>query len=129
MKPSVQEIQEIRLAHGGGGTLSQKLVRELLIPVLGNPLLNTLDDSVLLPDPGCRLAFTTDSFVVQPLFFPGGDIGRLAVCGTVNDLSMAGAVPKYISLGMILEEGFPISDLKTIIASIRGAADEAGVLV
>jgi hydrogenase expression/formation protein HypE len=129
MKPSVQEIKEIRLAHGGGGTLSQRLLHELIIPVLGNPLLNTLDDSVLLPDPGSRLAFTTDSFVVQPLFFPGGDIGRLAVCGTVNDLAMAGAVPKYISLGMILEEGFPVADLKTVIGSVRAAAEEAGVLV
>jgi len=88
-----------------------------------------MDDSAVLEMKGCRLAFTTDSYVVDPLFFPGGDIGRLAVCGTVNDLSMSGAKPLYLSLSLIIEEGFPLQELRTIISSIQGAAQEAEVLI
>jgi hydrogenase expression/formation protein HypE len=88
-----------------------------------------MDDSAVLEMKGYRLAFTTDSYVVDPLFFPGGDIGRLAVCGTVNDLSMSGAKPLYLSLSLIIEEGFPLQELRTIISSIQGAAQEAEVLI
>ena len=118
----------ILLAHGSGGTLSHDLIREVFLRRLGNPLLEKLDDSALFDLQG-RVAFTTDSYVVNPIFFPGGDIGRLAVCGTVNDLSMAGAVPLYLSLAVILEEGFPTRDLEKILESVRAASEEAGALV
>jgi hydrogenase expression/formation protein HypE len=118
----------ILLAHGSGGRLSQELVRKYLVPALGNPLLDKLDDSAVLDLKG-RLAFTTDSYVVSPIFFPGGDIGKLAVCGTVNDLSMSGAAPKYISLSLIIEEGLPFSDLERIINSVRETTIEANVKI
>lgn len=118
----------ILLAHGSGGRLSHELVEECFTSALGNDLLNRLDDSAVFELSG-RLAFTTDSFVVNPIFFPGGDIGKLAVCGTVNDLSMNGAVPLYLSLGFVIEEGLLISDLKKIIVSVRKAAAEAGVKI
>jgi hydrogenase expression/formation protein HypE len=120
--------EKILLAHGSGGKLSQELLRNTLVGRLGNPLLNRMDDSAVFDLSG-RLAFTTDSYVVSPIFFPGGDIGKLAVCGTVNDLSMAGARPLYLSLSLILEEGFPIAELEKIVLSIQKAADEAGVKV
>ena len=126
---TIGNIEEIRLAHGGGGRFSQRLIEEVFLPVFGNTYLNPLDDSAVLDMPSSRVAFTTDSFVVDPLFFPGGDIGRLAVCGTVNDLAMVGAKPLYLSAGFIVEEGFPLDDLKRIVRSARQAADEAGVLV
>lgn len=119
---------KILLAHGSGGKLSHDLVKGLLLDILGNPLLDRLDDSAIVKLDG-RLAFTTDSYVITPLFFPGGDIGKLAVCGTVNDLSMAGAQPAYLSLSLIIEEGFGIKDLREIITSVRRTADEAGVKV
>jgi hydrogenase expression/formation protein HypE len=118
----------ILLAHGSGGKLSHDLIRKTFLKRLANPFLNRLDDSAVLDLQG-RLAFTTDSYVVTPIFFPGGDIGRLAVCGTVNDLSMAGAVPMFLSLSLIIEEGFPFSELETILGSVREAAEEAGVSV
>ncbi len=118
----------ILLAHGSGGALSHGLIKDLLLKELGNPYLNVLDDAATLTLNG-RIAFTTDSYVVSPLFFPGGDIGKLAVCGTVNDLSMVGAVPKYVSLSLIIEEGFLLRDLKKIISSIHTTAQEAGVKV
>ena len=118
----------ILLAHGSGGKLSHDLIKDLLIHELGNPCLNLLDDAAALTLNG-RIAFTTDSYVISPLFFPGGDIGKLAVCGTVNDLSMVGAIPKYVSLALIIEEGFLLRDLKKIISSIRTTAQEAGVEV
>jgi len=118
---------KITLAHGGGGRLTQKLINELIVKELGNSALNKLDDSAVVPGPKGKLAFTTDSYVVQPIFFRGGDIGKLAVCGTVNDLSMNGAKPLYISLGLIIEEGFPFEDLRKIVRSIRAASREAGV--
>jgi len=119
---------KILLAHGSGGKLSHDLIKDLLLKELGNPYLNVLDDAATLTLNG-RIAFTTDSYVVSPLFFPGGDIGKLAVCGTVNDLSMVGAIPKYVSLSLIIEEGFLLPDLKKIISSIHITAQEAGVKV
>jgi hydrogenase expression/formation protein HypE len=118
--------ETILLAHGSGSRLSHELIEKNLLPSLTNPLLAKLDDSAVF-DLGGRLAFTTDSYVVSPIFFPGGDIGKLAVCGTVNDLSTSGATPLYLSLSFIIEEGLTISELKKIVTSIRTAADEAGV--
>ncbi len=122
-------MHEIRLAHGGGGRYSHQLIDEVFLPVFKNDYLDSRDDSALIDIPASRIAFTTDSFVVEPLFFPGGDIGRLAVCGTVNDLAMLGAQPAYLSIGFIIEEGFLIDDLKRIVQSVKKAADEAGVLI
>jgi len=118
----------ILLAHGSGGKLAHEIVNRRFIQALDNPILNPLDDSAVIQAEG-RLAFTTDSYVVQPIFFPGGDIGRLAVCGTVNDLSMVGAKPLYISLAFIIEEGLPVADLDKIVASIKETTDEAGIQV
>jgi hydrogenase expression/formation protein HypE len=118
----------VMLAHGSGGQLGHELVEKVIAPVFRNPILEKMDDSAVFDLPG-RLAFTTDSYVVSPLFFPGGDIGRLAICGTVNDLAMAGASPRYLSLALIIEEGFPLDDLRRVLASARAAADEAGVVV
>ncbi len=118
----------IQLAHGGGGRLSQQLIQELLLPAFG-PADGVLHDAALLSSPGRQLAFTTDSYVVRPLFFPGGDIGRMAVIGSANDLAMAGARPVALSLALILEEGLPISVLRRVITSIRSAAELCGVPV
>ncbi|HOW43852.1 MAG TPA: hydrogenase expression/formation protein HypE [Candidatus Aminicenantes bacterium] len=115
----------ILLAHGGGGSRSTELTRGLFQRYLRDPLLLEMDDAARLPGQ----AFTTDSFVVRPLFFPGGDIGRLAVCGTVNDLAVMGAEPLYLSIGFIIEEGFPIADLERVLASIARACREAGVRI
>lgn len=117
---------KILMGHGSGGLMSHQLVTRQIMSKLSNPRLDKMDDAAILECNG-RLAFTTDSFVVTPCFFPGGDIGKLAVCGTVNDLSAMGASPRFISLGLILEEGFPLSDLDKIIDSIASAACEAGV--
>jgi len=118
----------ILMAHGSGGRMARDLVEKVLVKALHNPLLEVLDDSATMPFSG-RLAFTTDSYVVRPIFFPGGDIGKLAVCGTVNDLAMAGARPLYLSLALIIEEGLPLADLEQVVRSVREAADEAGVLI
>ncbi|HRX85341.1 MAG TPA: hydrogenase expression/formation protein HypE [Phycisphaerae bacterium] len=115
------------LAHGGGGQLTSRLLAERVLPVLANPLLNPLGDSAVLEPVRGRLVFTTDAFVVQPLEFPGGDIGRLAVCGTVNDLAVMGAIPRALSLALIIEEGLPLATLDRVVASIATAAREAGV--
>jgi len=120
---------KILLAHGSGGKLSHDLIQKLFLPPFSNPFLEPLDDSAEIPNQKGRLAFTTDSYVVNPLFFPGGDIGRLAVCGTVNDLSMKGASPSYLSLSFIIEEGLPIEILEKIISSIRSTAEEARVKI
>lgn len=120
---------EILLGHGSGGKLTSRLIEQTILPALRNPLLEVLDDQAMVPIGGGRIAFTTDSFVVTPIFFPGGDIGELAVNGTVNDLAMGGAKPLYLSLAFILEEGFAIADLRRVLASIRRAADRAGVTV
>ncbi len=117
----------ILLAHGGGGSLTRELITSLFLPALDNPELKPLEDSAVLAINGNNCAFTTDSYVVHPYFFPGGDIGKLAVCGTINDLAMQGAQPCWLSLGFILEEGLPLEDLKTIVASIGQAARAAGV--
>jgi hydrogenase expression/formation protein HypE len=120
---------EILLGHGSGGKLTARLIEKTIVPALDNPILRVLDDHALLAVRGEAIAFTTDSFVVTPIFFPGGDIGELAVNGTVNDLAMGGAVPKFLSLALILEEGFAIADLRRVLASVRRAADRAGVSV
>ncbi|MDI6773967.1 MAG: hydrogenase expression/formation protein HypE [Verrucomicrobiota bacterium] len=122
-----QEI--ILMGHGGGGLLTRQLIRDLMVRELGNPALNTLDDGACVTVPEQYLVLTTDSYVVQPIFFPGGDIGKLSVCGTVNDLAMQGAAPRYLTLGLILEEGLPVADLGRVIRSVGAAAREAGVLV
>jgi len=116
----------ILLAHGSGGKLSHELVEKKFLPFLSNPALNTLDDSAIFEASG-RLAFTTDGYVVNPIFFPGGDIGKLAVCGTVNDLAMSGARPLYLSLSAIIEEGLLLSELEQIVQSIKKSAEEAAV--
>ncbi|HEX8144074.1 MAG TPA: hydrogenase expression/formation protein HypE [Pyrinomonadaceae bacterium] len=125
--------EQITLAHGSGGRAMHELVEGLFLEYLRNPLLEVLEDQAVFEiangGGASRLAFTTDSYVVTPIFFPGGDIGRLAVNGTVNDLVMSGARPLYLSAGFILEEGFPIADLRRILASMREASDEAGVSV
>lgn len=119
----------ILLGHGSGGKLSAELIRDVFLPSLENPVLARLDDQAVVKINGQRLAFTTDSFVVQPLFFPGGDIGSLAVHGTVNDLAMGGATPLFLSAAFILEEGFAIADLRRIVDSMHQAAAAAGVQV
>lgn len=119
----------IILAHGSGGRLTHDLISRVFLSRLDNAILAPLGDSALLNLGGSRLAFTTDSYVVTPLFFAGGDIGRLAICGTVNDLSMAGATPQCLSAGFVVEEGFPIADLERIVDSMNAAAEEAGVAV
>ncbi|MFC1874487.1 hydrogenase expression/formation protein HypE [Chloroflexota bacterium] len=118
----------VLLAHGSGGKLSHDLIEKSFVSALGNPILNRLEDSAVL-EFGGRLAFTTDSYVVSPIFFPGGDIGKLSVCGTVNDLSMSGATPLYLSLSLIIEEGLLIADLKKIVASIQRTVTETGVKI
>ena len=122
--------RRITMSHGSGGRQTHDLVQDLLLSRLGNKTLNRMEDSaVISPSPGSRIAMTTDSYVVQPLFFPGGDIGRLSVCGTVNDLATSGAVPQVLSLGLILEEGLEFDTLEEIVDSIARAAQEAGVLI
>lgn len=117
----------VLLDHGSGGIASQNLISELFLKYLDNPILHSLEDAAVLDNKEGRLAFTTDSYVVDPIFFPGGDIGCLAVNGTINDLAMRGAVPLALSLGLILEEGLPLSDLERIIKSISQSAAAAGV--
>ncbi|MEW6501041.1 MAG: hydrogenase expression/formation protein HypE, partial [Thermodesulfobacteriota bacterium] len=119
--------ERIILDHGSGGKASHRLIADLFRRVFANPALDPLEDCALLDYPGGRLAFSTDSYVVDPIFFPGGDIGELAVNGTVNDLAMRGARPLYLSVGMILEEGLAMADLQRIALSMKRAADAAGV--
>ena len=116
------KTDKILLAHGRGGQLGNELIEELVLPILGNPILDKLNDQGVFEINSTRFALTTDSYVVNPIFFPGGNIGELAVYGTVNDLSMGGAKPLYLSLGLIIEEGFLIKDLKRILNSIKEAA-------
>ena len=119
----------VLLSHGSGSKASHELVAELFLPAFSNPYLDQLNDQAVLEADGLRLAYTTDSYVVDPIFFPGGDIGKLAVCGTVNDLAMSGATPLYLSAGFIIEEGFPIDKLRTVIGSMKQAAEEANVKI
>lgn len=119
----------ILLAHGSGGKATHQLIDDLLVPRLRNNFLSELADSALLPVDTDKILFTIDAYVVDPPFFPGGDIGRLAVNGTVNDLAVCGGKPRYLSLSFILEEGFPLAKLEIIVQSIADAAAEAGVMV
>jgi len=121
--------KQITLAHGGGGKLSRELVEEIIYPIFDNNGGHRLLDSALLSLDGGNIAMTTDSFVISPLFFPGGDIGKLAACGTINDLAVAGAKPRFLSVGLIIEEGFEIADLKRILHSLAKTASAAGVSV
>jgi hydrogenase expression/formation protein HypE len=127
-KPKVRE-ERITLSHGAGGKATHTLIEAVFLDAFRNPLLEPLEDGASLTTAAGRLAFTTDSFVVSPLFFPGGDIGDLAVNGTVNDLAMCGARPMYLSCGFILEEGFPVADLQRIVRSMADAAARAGVRI
>ncbi len=120
---------KVLLGHGSGGRLSAELLQKVFLPAFQNPFLNSLNDQALVGVDGVRLAFTTDSFVVKPLFFPGGDIGSLAVNGTINDLAMGGAEPFYLSAAFILEEGLPLATLQKVVTSLARAAQEAGVAV
>ena len=128
LTPKIKE-EHVTLAHGAGGKATQALVEGLFLQELANPLLAPLGDAALFQENGTRLAVTTDSFVVKPLFFPGGDIGELAVNGTVNDLAVAGARPLHLTAGFVVEEGFPIADLRRIAASMGAAAREGGVTI
>jgi hydrogenase expression/formation protein HypE len=125
--------EQVLLGHGGGGQLSADLIRGMFVPAFDNPILRALEDQAVLPLNGHagaaapRLAFTTDAFVVRPIFFPGGDIGRLAVHGTVNDLAVGGARPLFLAAAFILEEGLALADLRRIVASMAQACREAGV--
>jgi hydrogenase expression/formation protein HypE len=122
--------REILLAHGSGGRMTQALVRDLFLPAFDNPALALLEDSARVDvGGGRRVAFTTDTFVVSPIFFPGGDLGKLAVCGTVNDLAVVGARPIALSAGFVLEEGLLIEDLERIVASMRRTAEDVGVAI
>jgi hydrogenase expression/formation protein HypE len=123
------EHKQIVLGHGSGGKLTAELIDKVFRPAFTNPILDKLDDQAVVQVNGTRLAFTTDSFVVTPIFFPGGDIGRLAINGTVNDLAMSGARPLYLAAAFILEEGLAADDLRRVVESMRDAANEAGVLL
>lgn len=124
----------LTMAHGGGGRAMRELIEKLIVPAFDNPRLAALEDQATvslagLAEHGDRLAFTTDSYVVAPLFFAGGDIGKLAICGTVNDLAMSGAVPLYLSCGLIIEEGLPTAELQRVLDSMSATAKAAGVQV
>jgi hydrogenase expression/formation protein HypE len=119
----------IELDHGTGGGMSQELIGELIAPRLGSVHAGHMEDSAVLAIESARIAVTTDSFVVDPIFFGGGDIGKLAVCGTVNDLAVSGAMPRFLTLALVLEEGFPIADLERVLDSVREAASVAGVAI
>ncbi|MCG8708166.1 hydrogenase expression/formation protein HypE [Brenneria sp. 4F2] len=127
-------LSEITLAHGSGGRAMQQLIERLFLRAFDNPLLGLREDQARLPlaelmQQGDRLAFTTDSYVIDPIFFPGGDIGKLAVCGTANDIAVSGATPKYLSCGFIIEEGFSGADLLRIVASMAQTARDAGIAI
>lgn len=119
----------IRIGHGSGGRLTRELINEVFVKQFSNPTLNELSDSAWLSPQNDELAFTTDSYVIDPVFFPGGDIGQLAVSGTINDLCVTGAKPMYLSAGFIIEEGFPISELQKIASSMAEEAESAGVYI
>lgn len=125
----LSEYKNVLLAHGGGGKLTQQLIDKLFVPRFDNEMLGTLHDGAVFTTGGGKLAFSTDSYVIKPLFFPGGDIGELAVNGTVNDLAMCGARPLYLSSAFIIEEGFPMEDLWRIVVSMTEAAEKAGVRI
>ena len=118
-------MEKITLAHGAGGKFSADLIHEIILPAFDNKFLNELHDGAKLG----KIAMTTDSYVVRPIFFSGGDIGKISVCGTVNDLAVCGAIPKFLSVGVIIEEGFEIENLKKIVSSMKKAADEAKIKI
>jgi len=125
----LSDYEKVLLAHGGGGTLSHQLIQKMFFSQFDNPLLNSEHDGAIFELNGTKFAFSTDSYVVQPIFFPGGNIGGLAVNGTVNDLSMCGAKPLFLSCGFIIEEGFPMTDLWKVVLSMKSAAEKAGVQI
>ena len=120
---------KVMLDHGAGGRMSHSLIADIMLPVFDNPVLSRLDDGAILDIDGMRIAFSTDTFTVDPIFFPGGNIGDLAVNGTVNDIAMCGANPLFLSVGLLIEEGFPMEELKRILRAMRNAADVAGVKI
>ena len=120
---------KIILDHGAGGRMSHNLIADVMLPVFDNPVLSQLDDGAILDIDGMRIAFSTDTFTVDPIFFPGGNIGDLAVNGTVNDIAMCGANPLFLSAGLLIEEGFPLEELKRILKAMGNAADAAGVKI
>ncbi|MGM0367257.1 MAG: hydrogenase expression/formation protein HypE [Actinomycetota bacterium] len=119
----------IQLSHGGGGIKTSQLINNLILKYLGNSALNKLEDSAVLANKGGRIAFTTDSFVVNPIFFPGGDIGKLSICGTLNDLATSGCKPLALSFSLIIEEGFLLRELEKILKSIKNTLNEAGTKI
>ena len=125
----ISDYPQVLLAHGGGGRLSQQLIQKMIVPQFQNELLEPLHDGAVFTQNGVRFAFSTDSYVVNPIFFPGGDIGELAVNGTVNDLAMCGAKPLYLSAAFIIEEGFSMDDLWRLVVSMQAAAKKSGVLL
>ena len=125
----IMQHETVQMAHGAGGRLSQTLMQRLFMPHLHNAFLDLLDDQAKLDLPAGRTAFTTDTYVVSPVFFPGGNIGELAVNGTVNDLAVGGAMPMYLSAGFVLEEGLSLVELETIVKSVAEAARQAGVVI
>ncbi|MCX7088124.1 MAG: hydrogenase expression/formation protein HypE [Methylococcales bacterium] len=127
--PLPLQYEQIVIGHGGGGRLMQQLIEQIIHPIFANPILNQKHDSAVVTVNGAKLAFTTDSYVIKPLFFAGGDIGKLAVCGTLNDLAMSGAKPLYLSCALIIEEGFPLKDLQRIVQSMQDTAQQAGVFI
>jgi hydrogenase expression/formation protein HypE len=127
--PLPLQYEQIVMAHGGGGRLMQQLLARVVQPTFSNDYLNQQHDSAVFSIGTQRVAFTSDSYVIKPLFFKGGDIGKLAVCGTVNDLAMSGAKPLFLSCSLIIEEGFPIDTLQTILQSMQATAEQAGVMI
>ena len=126
--PGVSQAQ-IELDHGTGGGMSRELISDLIAPRLGPVHEGRMEDSALLELDGARIAMTTDSFVIDPIFFGNGDIGKLAVCGTVNDLAVSGATPRFLTLALVLEAGLPVADLERILDSVRESAEEAEVAI
>jgi len=127
--PLPHQYEQIVMAHGGGGRMMQQLIDSIIQPVFSNDILNQKHDSAVVEMNGSKIAMTTDSYVIDPLFFSGGDIGKLAVCGTLNDLAMSGAKPLYLTCSLIIEEGFAIKDLQRILQSMQDTAKQAGVSI
>lgn len=123
------KTDNILLDHGSGGKISHSLITDIMLPIFNNPILSQLNDGAIFDIEGKRLAFSTDTYVVDPIFFPGGNIGTLSINGTVNDIAMCGATPLFLSAGLIIEEGFSLADLKTILQEMSIAAEKAGVKV
>jgi len=123
----ILDHKTVVLGHGSGGKLTHQLIQKMIVPAFQNPILEAQHDGAILPMNGGRIAFSTDSYIVHPIFFPGGNIGDLAVNGTVNDLAMCGAKPQYLSASLIIEEGLPMDDLWQVLSSMRAAAERAGV--